>query len=145
MTAIWVLVADSSRAQLFFASKPNGDLHPVKTFTHHESRLHERELTSDLPGRAFDSGGMGRHAMGQGIEPKQQLGINFAKQLASHLESGRKCGKYDRLYVVATPAFLGLLRKEYSPDLASMLATEIDKDFTRLNPAELRKRLPEYL
>ncbi len=144
MTTAWVLVANSSRAQLFSLPKPRVGLQLLQTFDNADSRLHERELTSDLPGRAFDSHGMGRHVMEQAVEPKRQAAIAFAKQIVDHLETGRKNGKFSRLYVMAAPGFLGLLRKAYTPALAAMLAAEIDKDLTQLPPEEIRSHLPRF-
>jgi len=145
MSAIWVLVADNSRAYIFFGSKPGGNLEEVTSFEHAESRMHEQKLTSDLPGRAFDSGGQGRHVMGKSVEPKRQEAIVFAKQLVNYLEAGRKRGQYGKLYVIAAPALLGLLRKQYTPALVSMIADEVDKDLTQLDAKEIRERLPAYL
>ena len=78
---------------------------------HPESRQHEQELTSDLPGRAFDSGGQGRHAMGTEISPKEQEAITFAKMVSDYLETARVQHSYEKLVLVAAPTFLGLLRK----------------------------------
>ncbi len=145
MSVVWVLVADSSRAQIFSGNAPRDSLQEVATFTHAESRMHEQELTSDLPGRAFDSGGQGRHAMGQSVEPKQQEAIVFAKQIVDYLETGRKRSQYGKFYVFAAPAFLGLLRKQYTPALVSVLVQEVDKDLTQMEVGEIRNHLPAYL
>jgi len=145
MLAVWILVADSSYAHIFSGNNPKGSLQEVASFTHAESRMHERELTSDLPGRAFDSGGRRRHAMGQSVEPKQQEAIVFAKQLVDYLDAGRKSGQYGKLYVLAAPAFLGHLRKQYTPALVSILTSEVGKDLTDMNADEIRSRLPTYL
>jgi len=145
MSAIWVLVADNSRAHIFFGSKSGGSLEEVTSFEHAESRMHEQELTSDLPGRAFDSGGQGRHVMGKSVEPKQQEAVVFAKKVVNYLEAGRKRGQYGKLYVFAAPAFLGLLRKQYTPALASVLAQEVNKDLTQMQVGEIRNHLPAYL
>jgi len=144
MTTAWVLVADSSRAQLFSVARPRGTLQLLRTFDNEDARTHERELTTDLPGRTFDSHGMGRHVMEQNVEPKRQAAIAFAKRIVGHLEAGRKRGAFARLYVLAAPGFLGLLRKAYTPALACMLAAETDKDLTRLSAEEIRARLPHF-
>ncbi len=144
MTTAWILVADSSRAQLFSLDRPRGALQPLRTFDNEDARAHERELTTDLPGRAFDSHGMGRHVMEQNVEPKRQAAIAFAKRIVAHLEAGRKRGAFAHLYVLAAPGFLGLLRKAYTPALAGMLAAEMDKDLTRSSVEEIRAYLPRF-
>jgi protein required for attachment to host cells len=142
--AIWVLVADNSRAHLFSAQSGNGALAEVESFVHAESRLHDRDLTSDLPGRAFDSLGGGRHAMEQRVDPKDEQAIRFAEELIAHLEDGRVHHRYDRLYVAAPPALLGMLRERYG-QIAPLVAGEVDKHLTQCTPDELRAHLPDRL
>lgn len=145
MARTWVLAANSSHAQVFSAEKTTGPLDEVAEFDHPEARVHEQELTSDLPGRAFDSGGEGRHAMGQPVEPKRQEAINFAIKLTDFLEAARIEGKFQKLYIIAAPAFLGLLRERFSSALTAMVAQEINKNLVNLRAREIRGYLPERL
>lgn len=69
--SIWVVVADSSKARILMAEKPGVGLAEIDALEHPEGHFHERELTSDLPGRVFDRRGEGRHAVGSGVDPKQ--------------------------------------------------------------------------
>lgn len=137
---IWVLTADASRAKLFSTKSSSDTLREVESFVHGESRLHDRDLTSDLPGRAYDSQG-GRHAMEQRVDPKDAQAIRFAERLAAYLEDGRVHHRYDKLYVAAPPAFLGMLRDHFGP-VAPLVAGELDKHLTQCTPAELRTYLP---
>ena len=145
MSTIWILVAESSKATIYAAKKPASSLSKVQSFSHPESRLHEQELTSDLPGRTFDSLGSNRHAMSTAVEPKKEEAIRFSKELVEALELGRAQCRFDKLYIVAPPEFLGLLRAHASALLADTVVQEINKNLTALKPAELRKQLPEYL
>jgi protein required for attachment to host cells len=141
---IWVLVADNSRARLLSTPFQNGELEEKESFVHTDSRLHDRDLTSDLPGRAFDSLGGARHAMEQRVDPKDAQAIDFAQQLITYLEDGRVHHRFDRLYVVAPPAMLGLLRDRYG-HLGPMVAGELGKHLTQCTPKELRGHLPTHL
>jgi protein required for attachment to host cells len=145
MVKTWVLVADSCRARIFVADAATGPLREVETLAHPEGRLHEQHMTSDRPGRTFDRYGQGRHAMSAGNEPKHQEAIGFAKRVSAHIEERRKEGAFDRLVIVAAPAFLGLLRQEFSDPTTGMLALEINKDLTQLNAEQIRAHLPENL
>lgn len=142
MAVTWIVRASSSRARVCESDGPKRPLREVADFEHPESRMHEQELTSDLPGRAFDSVGDGRHAMGQTVDPKQQHAIQFARQVSDYLEKGRNEAAFSRLYVIAAPAFLGLLRQHYGDSLAAMVAGEVDKDLTSLRLDELEAYLP---
>ena len=145
MAKIWVMVADSSRATLYSTDSTVGALQEIESFDHPAARQHVQELTSDLPGRAFDSAGQGRHAMEQRTDPKQQEAITFAKELSKQLDTAAVQQAFDRLVLVAAPAFLGLLRKQLSDVTQKLIGTEIAKDLTRLDAGALRAHLPDRI
>ena len=145
MKKIWVVAADKTRARIFSASSARGPLLEVETLAHPEARLHERDLTTDGPGRNSDSTGQGRHAMGHAVEPKRQEAINFARQVCDTLESGRISDRFHKLYVIAAPAFLGMLREAMADSTKQLVAGEVDKNIATHNPAEIRSHLPDYL
>ena len=145
MKPTWVLVADSSRARIFSADTPSAPLKEINTLAHPEARLHEQNLTSDLPGHQGDSSGSGRHGFTDEIEPKEQEIIDFAKHIAKHLEQARATNKYKQLLIVAAPAFLGTLRNQLSDQTRKMVSIELDKNLTQQKPEEIRSHLPEFL
>jgi protein required for attachment to host cells len=137
----WVLVADSSRARLFCADKALGALEERESFAHPEGRSKTQDLTTDRPGRSSGNG----PNMDYDVEPKRQEAMAFAKALSERLRSGRNDGEFDKLYIVAAPTFLGLLRNKLDIHTAQMLVGEVNKDLTRLDPAKIRSHLPERL
>lgn len=145
MAKAWVVAANSTTARIFLAETPMGPLHELKTLCHPEARLHERELGTDSPGRAFDSFGEGRHAMEADVRPKKQEAIRFAEELAAELEAGRTQGRYDVLCLMAEPGFLGLLRNKLDGRTSAMVRTEIDKNLAKHSAQEIRQALPERL
>lgn len=145
MADIWILAANSSQATIFKAGSPTAPLVEFTTLENPEARAKQMDLASDRPGRTFDSFGAGRHAKASEVEPKEQEQIRFAKSVAERLEQGRLANAFERLVLVAAPAFLGLLRTNLSAPLKSLVSLELDKDYTALRPDELRARLPERL
>ena len=145
MADAWVLVADAARARIFSVDSPQANLNPVEQLVSPEARLHDRDINADRPGRAFDSFGEGRHAMGTNTDPKEQDAIRFAREVADHLEQGRVGNRFDRLILVAEPHFLGLLRKSIKPPLGQLITLEINKDLSRAKEQEIREHLPERL
>jgi len=145
MGTTWVVAANASRARIFAADKPAGALSEVQDLTHPASRLHDQEITSDLPGRSFDSGGPGRHAMQQGHDPSEQEAIRFAQELSETLETARAEGRFQRLYVIASPSFLGELRHYIHSPTRHVIVQEIDKDLTSQRAEAIREHLPERL
>ena len=146
MSQTWVVVADSSRARVFTVQTPRGPLQELESLVHPEGRLHEQDLTTDLPGRAFDSSGDGgRHAMGQSVAPKEHEIQKFAKHVSERLEAARIEGKYDKLILVAAPKFLGQLRQNLSASAAALVFQEIAKNLSQHDAADIRRHLPERL
>jgi len=141
----WVVAADSSRARILSAESRNGALVEVEALVRPESRLHGQDLLSDSPGRAFDSGGQGRHAMGTRNDVKQQEAIRFAKQVSERLTSAHSHGRFEKLYIVAAPAFLGLLRESLHAPVQQLIAGEVSKNLASHGIEEIRQHLPDFL
>jgi len=145
MGKAFVLVADSAYARIFTADSPMGPLSELAALTHPESRLHERDLVSDAPGRTFDSMGDGRHGMEVAVRPKQQEAIEFAGEVARRLEEGLQRQEFAHLVLVAAPEFLGLLRGKLDASVRDRVTLEIAKNLVKHSPEEIRRTLPERL
>ncbi|MFO1351755.1 MAG: host attachment protein [Gammaproteobacteria bacterium] len=143
MVNTWIVVAESSRARIFAAAQSTGALTELDDLVHPQSRLHDRDLTSDLPGRAFDSTGR-RHSFEQNQDPKRHEAEIFAKQIALHLETARNDGRFDQLVLIAPPTFLGLLRERLDATTAKQVTRTIVKDLITLNTGELRQYLADH-
>ena len=141
----WIVVADSARARIFSVDTATAPLTPIEHLVHPESRLHDRDLKSDRPGRSFDSKGEGRHATGTSVSPKQQESIRFARTVADRLEQGRVDGSYDHLIVVADPRFLGELRGAASTEVEKLVSLELNKDLSKAADGDIRRHLPDRL
>ncbi|MGB5453518.1 MAG: host attachment protein [Sedimenticolaceae bacterium] len=144
MNKIWVLVADASRARVFTADKPAGPLNEVEALSNPEARLHEGDIVSDRSGHVM-SGNGGGHNLGSKDQAKEEVANRFAAEVCKQLEKGRTGNAFAKLYVVASPAFLGLMRKHQSDALRELISDEIAKDLSRESPDRIRAQLPEYL
>lgn len=145
MDTIWVLVAASSQARLFAIQGPQVPLLAVHEFSHPESRQHEHDLTTDLPGRSFDSMGSGRHAMEQRVSVKEHEAQVFAREIGAYLEDARINKRFHSLIIMSAPSFLGVLRKSLSAGVNQCVIHEVDKNLVQQDPAEIRTYLPERL
>ena len=141
MEMIWVLVADKSKAKLFKMKGRGGELKLDQEWEHPASRQREQDLTSDLPGRAFDSEGNGRHAMSQEVDPKDHEAELFAHELITEMEKGATSGRFSRFYLIASPQFLGLLRKKMGASLRDLVVDEVAKNLTAMDASEIREYL----
>ena len=144
MSAAWVVVADASRARIFSAEKPASTLVEIQTLAHPEARLHEGDLISDKAGRDRSSG-MRAHDVGHVNDVKEEEATRFASQVCEAIECGRANNRFDKLYVIAAPGFLGMLRKHQTSSVQKIVAGEVSKNLATHNANEIRKSLPDFL
>jgi protein required for attachment to host cells len=142
--ATWILAADNSRARIFAAEKTAGSIREIHTLAFPEGRLHEGDLITDKGGRGHDPMA-GAHGINGEEAHKQENADRFANLVCETLETARTKGKLSKLYVIAAPAFLGMLRKHQSHSLRHLIAGEIDKNLTIQTPDTIRKSLPDFL
>ncbi len=144
MILTWILVADSTRARIFTTDSPSSSLEEIEDFSHTEGRLHDRDITSDLPGKIKSVGG-GGHAFEQATDPKQHENDNFAHLIAQYLEDAHNANRFEQLLIVAAPTFLGLLRNHLQDQIKQRVCFELDKDLTMMSATNIRQHLPEFL
>jgi protein required for attachment to host cells len=142
MKVTWVVVADQARARLFTASEPTAALEEVDTLLNPEGRLHERDINSDRPGRAFDTMGAGRHAMGKHHSPKEQEAIRFAHTVAERLDVEHGRGTLGHVVLCAPPRFLGFLKEALPEQVVKCVSHTLDKELTGFSTEEIRTHLP---
>lgn len=140
-----VMVADASRARFFSAETPKGKLKEIDSMVHPESKLHPNEMASDKPGKTSNRNGQGVNSLDTEVNPKRQEAIRFAKDVSSKLNTVRQKGSYNKVYIVAAPTFLGMLRTNINGDTKRAIKDEINKDLTALTVDEIRAHLPERL
>ncbi|MEW5973611.1 MAG: host attachment protein [Pseudomonadota bacterium] len=155
----WVVVADAARARFFRVEEsagahggsqyaPSGEalvgaLVEIKDLSHPESLRKEREMASDAPGMSSVPGMHGKFGMDEKVPPKETEAIRFAKEVAETLHGD--AAEYDRLYVVAPPHFLGLLRDATDKAVHAKLAGEFHKELTHFPAEQIREHLPATL
>ena len=141
MSIHWFLIADSSRARLF-ATTHNDRLAEIASFSNAEGRSQEGELAS------YDSGISARVAPRSG--PQQPSAVDhrvdmFAKELARYLEQARTEQRYDALYLLAGPEFLGRLRQNLGKDVEHLVAAQFDKDISWFDGRDVERYLERKL
>lgn len=145
MNPTMIVVADSTRARIFTADSASSPLLEIETMAHPEGKLHDRDITSDLPGKDTGGNGAGGHAYQSQTDPKRHELAGFAKRLADHLDDARNHNKLSSLLLVAEPTFLGELRTHLSSATSDKVVFELDKNLTKHSAEDIRKHLPEFL
>lgn len=142
MAKTWILAADSSRAIIYAVESRVKPLREVDALVHPEGRELEQDMTSDRPGRAFDTTGLGgRHAMGKEVDPKRHEAQLFAKRLADRVDQGRTHGEFEQLILVAPPAFLGQLRDSLNDQVLKLVSQSLDKNLVQAGEQSIRQHL----
>lgn len=141
---IWVLAADNSRARFFSTERSLNPLTEVRDMVDPQARLHEGELGTDRTGRDR-SPGSGYHGVASDHSFKDDGADRFAQQVCAELDAARVAGAFDKLYIVAAPTFLGLLRKHQGAPLKQLIAAEVSKNCAGQPAETIRGHLPDYL
>lgn len=144
MSRIWVVVADAGRARIFAAQAADGQLREIESLSNPVMHLPERELETDRAGRVAAGGGQ-HHGYGGPDRVRDTAETRFAAQLRDHLERALLASEFDRLYVIAAPAFLGHLRAHRSRALDQHTRVEVAADLSKADLADIRAHLPEQL
>lgn len=138
MSVTWVMVANASQAKLFANHGPKKGLQLVKELAHPESREKTSNLVSD---RSGSNAGTGHGAFVQATDPKHHEAERFALEVSRELDDGRVKNAYDRLILVASAPFMGLVNSRMPDPVRSKVSQSIDKDYTRLSVKELTGHL----
>jgi protein required for attachment to host cells len=142
MSVTWIMVANASQAKVFANHGPNKGLQFVKELVHPESRERTSDLVSD---RSGSHAGTGHGAFIQATDPKHHEAERFAQEVTRELDNGRLKQAYDRLILVASAPFMGLVNNRLPEPVRSLLSEIIDKDYTRLPTKELAGHLESYV
>ena len=137
MSKTWVVVAESSRAKIFELEKRNSPLIELHGLAHTPSRLHEQDLTSDLPGRT-----PGRHKLTSQSNAKDNESNIFARTIGNHLDSARNKGEFTRLIIMSPPSFLGKLRKHLGSETNKKIISEVAKNLVKHTTSEIQSHIP---
>ena len=120
MPTTWIVAADASRARIFEIADPERHLGVVEEFDHPEGRASNREPDSDAQVRA----------------PVQEP---FSRTLSRYLDKARTQHRYDKLYLIAPPEFLGLMRESLSKEVRRITAEEVNKDLSWFGTRDMER------
>lgn len=140
-----ILVADGAHARVFLNEGPGLGIEELEEYSEDKDPRESRKIASDSPGRAFDSGGEGRHAMEPPTDPKRHEKQEFHREIADRIELAMKRHKFDRLVVVAPPRTLGNLREEFDKSANVKIHAEINKDLIKVSRDELLDHLGDVI
>jgi protein required for attachment to host cells len=145
-----IVLADQSEARFYDLEHIDGPLQLVGRLTDPNARLHDRDFKSDRPGRVFDHapasgqrrGSVAHHATGGERSPRKHEAQLFASRIAQEIETSGREKRFDRLVLMAGPAFLGLLRAALPDAVRAAVVAEVPKDLIHQPESVVRAHLP---
>jgi len=140
MSITWILVANASAAYLYANYGPKKGLQKLKEFEHNASRGKALDLVSDRPGQ-YNGHGNGHGSFMPATDPKQNEAQHFALQLAKELDHGRIANSYQRLILVASAPFIGLINGNLGSHVRILVSDSFEKDYTKISKKQLTKHL----
>lgn len=141
----WVLVANGSQARLFNLDGPKKSFTLIKEFEHPESRMKTDKLSSDRSGHFMNSSTQGSGSFQEPTDPKTYELERFALELTKTLDEGRAANKFEKVVLVASPHFLGLLKQNMSDQLSKAVSHTIQKDYTAVNDRDMLDQIKVHM
>ena len=120
MPTTWIVTGDAARARILQVTGRN-QLEEIASFDNPGARIADPEA----PGAA---------------EHETEL---FAKDIDRRLDHARARNRFDRLFLLATPKFLGLLRQNLSRETAKLVSDDIAQNLSWFDPREVERFLRE--
>jgi len=151
MDITWIVAANAGRARIFSQMAARSRLEEVNDMVNTASRLRNSDIDTDGQGQRAAS--KSRHSVGaptqpSGYEPNQSPTEHqtelFARSVSDYLLQGQQAGRFQRLVLVASPEFLGTLRKLLDSNVENTVTLEINKDYTHSRPAEIAQHVQSY-
>jgi protein required for attachment to host cells len=129
MQTTWVIAADASRARIFEVSGDDKNIQEIDDLTNPQGRLADHEIDRDSKGRYFGKGERDQaHTVEPAVDAREHQVQLFSKRLGHYLEQARSEHRFDRLWLIAPPKFLGLIRQDLSKQVQQAVDEEIPKD-----------------
>jgi protein required for attachment to host cells len=128
------VAADSSRARILQVLDREQRLQEIDDLMNPQGRLQDRELTT------------GAHPRRDGSTREEPSAVEhsvdlFSKRIGDYLEKARTDHRYDRLVLVAPPAFLGSMRKELGKEVGKLVVDELDRNLSWFNARDIEAYL----
>lgn len=138
MQTTWILTADSSRARIFEMHDRQDHLHEIEDFANAAGHANIGDLRTDARGRFYGKGEREQaHTSEPEIDPVMHETELFSKQVSEFLDKACSEHRYDKLYVIAFPKFLGLMRQNMSKQVQRLVEEEVPKDMSKFDIREI--------
>ncbi|MES2900482.1 MAG: host attachment protein [Pseudomonadota bacterium] len=148
METTWIVTANAGRARIFSLAQGAARPDEIEDMVNSPARMRDSELETDRFGPT--SAGKSIHNTGgatpnKTYEPPQTPVEHatelFARGIADYLLQAQRDSRFDKLILSASPQFLGMLRALLNPQLHPLIVSELNKDYTQLDPTRLMEQI----
>lgn len=144
MPTTWIVTGDAARARILQVTGRN-QVEEIESFANPKGRMHDRELESG-PRARFDGRPGGAPTGGPGndredVHTSEVEAEKFSREIGRYLDLARAKNRYDRLFLIAPPRFLGMIRKELGKEVQKLVRDEIDKDLSWFDARDIDRFL----
>jgi protein required for attachment to host cells len=152
MANTWIVAADASRARVLQVAGRAHQLTEIEDLMNPAGRAEDKELVTDATPRFSGHGGVGkpggRATSGPGSDREEPSAHEhetelFAKRVGEYLDQARNAHRYDKLYLVAPPKFLGMLRRKLNKEVEKLVVDQLDKDLSWFDAREIERYVKE--
>lgn len=142
---ILYVIADGGRAR-FVVRDAEGRFRTASSFESAALHKQSRDMTSDRPGRVFESADSTRHAVEPRQNPHEAEKMSFVDMVVDEIGREHAADAFDQFVLVAPSKVVGEFRRVVPPALASVLKCTLQKDLTNTPDHDLSAHLsPEAL
>lgn len=141
MSAIRVIVADTSVADLYDLPARRAALQKVGSIVNAESGRHERDLGSGPPGRVGNRATGLRHALQARRTHKQHVTERFVRRLARAAGVNARSPGVDGLVLVASPRLLAAVKSQLPKSALSRVIGEVRRNLVDAPTQDLRQHV----
>jgi protein required for attachment to host cells len=136
----WIIACDGAKA-LFLRNDGDVEALDLKVAAVMEKRQpRSNELGADRPGRVHESRGARRSSV-EIADRHAAAERQFLSDVAAAADKFVREHAVKRLFIIAPPAALGILRAALSPAVAAVVIGEISKDLVRLPTDQIKQHL----
>jgi protein required for attachment to host cells len=160
MQTTWVVAADTYRARIFEIS-PDQKLKEVEDMVNPDGRMSDRDEISDAYGKFAQGkggatgdaerknpGGVGHRMPASTAYPQESMLEHhlelFSKEVDRYLDKAREEHRVDKLCVIAAPKFLGMIRRNMSPEVKRMVQEEIPNEVAGMKTHQVEEFLRKH-
>jgi protein required for attachment to host cells len=130
------VIADGGHARFVRPASDNA-LHTFEAVDSSTVHKRDHDLVSDRPGRAFESGTIGRHAYSPRTDPHELAKDHFAHAVARRVNAASAASAFNELVIVAPAHVLSELTDALDGPTKAKLLGSLAKDLVKTPDHEL--------